>query len=229
MIDVGSTLDLISGASSGQTVTFGGTTGTLKLDNAQNFHGVVSGLGTLDGTQANSDQIDLANINYHSTSFSEHYDSVADMLTVSDGTNTAVIQLTGSYSNSSFNFVDDGNQINGVSGTSGTIVYDPPVQSSQLDQAANGTNLGVAASAANDVFVFAPTSTGPAVQHTITDFVEGLDKIDVRQFSNISASSLPTETQQGSDTLVTLDSQDTLLLKNVIATTLHASDFIVHA
>jgi hypothetical protein len=81
--------------------------------------------------------------------------------------------------------------------------------------------------AAQDQFVFAPTSSGPSVQHTITDFGVGVDKIDVRQFSNISASALPTETQQGSDTLITLDSNDTLLLKNVAAISLHASDFIV--
>ena len=67
------------------------------------------------------------------------------------------------------------------------------------------------------------------MQHTITDFVTGLDKIDLRQFSNLSSSLLPTETQQGSDTLITLDSHDTLLLKNVAAVSLHASDFIVHA
>jgi Ca2+-binding RTX toxin-like protein len=80
-----------------------------------------------------------------------------------------------------------------------------------------------------DQFVFAPTLSGPSVQHTITDFVVGLDKIDVRQFGNISASSMPTETQQGSDTLITLDSHDTLLLKGVVATALHTSDFILHA
>ena len=83
--------------------------------------------------------------------------------------------------------------------------------------------------AAQDQFVFAPTSSGPSVQHTITDFAAGVDKVDLRQFSNISASALPTETQQGSDTLITLDSHDTLLLKNIAAVNLHASDFIVHA
>jgi len=82
--------------------------------------------------------------------------------------------------------------------------------------------------AAQDQFVFAPTS-GPSVQHTITDFQVGVDKVDVRQFSNISASGLPTETQQGSDTLITLDGNDSLLLKNVAAVNLHGSDFIVHA
>src|SRR6476469_30917 len=83
--------------------------------------------------------------------------------------------------------------------------------------------------AAQDQFVFAPTSSGPSVQHTITDFAAGVDKIDVRQFSNISASALPTETQQGSDTLITLDSNDTLLLLGIAATSLHAGDFIFHA
>jgi hypothetical protein len=34
--------------------------------------------------------------------------------------------------------------------------------------------------------------------------------------------------EQGSDTLITLDGHDTLLLKNVVATSLHASDFIIH-
>jgi large repetitive protein len=79
-----------------------------------------------------------------------------------------------------------------------------------------------------DQFVFKPTQGSP-VQHTITDFITGLDKLDVRLFTNILGSALPIETQQGSNTLVTLDSNDTLLLKNVIATNLHASDFIVHA
>jgi Ca2+-binding RTX toxin-like protein len=80
-----------------------------------------------------------------------------------------------------------------------------------------------------DQFVFAPTSSGPSVQHTITDFVVGLDRLDVRQFTGLSGASTPTETQQGSDTLITLDSHDTVLLKNVVATSLHASDFILHA
>ena len=104
-------------------------------------------------------------------------------------------------------------------------------------QSTSGTNVILATnsqdvltgSAAQDQFVFAPTPSGPSVQHTITDFEVGIDKIDVSQFSNISASALPTETQQGSDTLVTLDGHDALLLKNVAAVNLHGSDFIVHA
>jgi hypothetical protein len=78
-----------------------------------------------------------------------------------------------------------------------------------------------------DQFVFKPSSGTTDVQHTITDFVAGLDKIDVRQFSNISSLADAPETQQGNDTLITLDSHETLLLKNVIATNLHSSDFII--
>ena len=51
-IDAGSTLEFVSAVSSGQMINFSTTTGILKLDNAQSFHGTVSGLATLDGTQA---------------------------------------------------------------------------------------------------------------------------------------------------------------------------------
>jgi Ca2+-binding RTX toxin-like protein len=80
-----------------------------------------------------------------------------------------------------------------------------------------------------DQFVFAPTSETAAVQHTITDFAAGLDKIDIRQFGNIGSLADLTEAQQGNDTLLTLDSHDSVLLKNVIAANLHASDFIISA
>jgi Ca2+-binding RTX toxin-like protein len=80
-----------------------------------------------------------------------------------------------------------------------------------------------------DQFVFAPTSETAAVQHTITDFAAGLDRIDIRQFGNIGSLADLTEAQQGNDTLLTLDSHDSVLLKNVIATNLHANDFIISA
>ena len=67
------------------------------------------------------------------------------------------------------------------------------------------------------------------MEHTISDFVMGLDKIDIRHFSNISTAHLPLETQLGNDTLVTLDGHDSLLMRNVTASNLHASDFILHA
>ena len=81
----------------------------------------------------------------------------------------------------------------------------------------------------SDQFVFTPTSGTNPVQHVVTDFSAPLDTIDLRQFSGISASALPTAVQVGNDTLITLDSLDSVLLKNVAASSLHASDYIVHA
>jgi hypothetical protein len=46
------------------------------------------------------------------------------------------------------------------------------------------------------------------MQHTITNFEAGVDKIDVTRFSDITASAHPTETWRGSDTLITFDSND---------------------
>jgi len=79
----------------------------------------------------------------------------------------------------------------------------------------------------HDQFVFKPTSGQDAVQHTVVDFNTNTDTIDVRQFGGISAWTDVTATQQGQDTLLTLDNHDSILLKNVIAANLHASDFIV--
>ncbi|WP_375306907.1 LamG-like jellyroll fold domain-containing protein [Bradyrhizobium sp. A11] len=83
---------------------------------------------------------------------------------------------------------------------------------------------------AKDQFVFAPTSSQDPIQHAVSDFETGLDKIDLRQFTNITSwtqVSALTE-QQGDDTLLTLDANDKILLKNVVAGNLHASDFILH-
>jgi hypothetical protein len=81
-----------------------------------------------------------------------------------------------------------------------------------------------------DQFVFKPTASPTPVQHTVTDFVAGLDKIDVRQFNNVSTSNILADVhQQNNDTLITLDTNDSVLLKNVVAANLHANDFIVHA
>jgi Ca2+-binding RTX toxin-like protein len=78
-----------------------------------------------------------------------------------------------------------------------------------------------------DNFVFAPHGGTPS-HDTITDFTVGLDKLDVRAFGALLSTSPPAAVQQGSDTLITLDSDDTVLLKNVNVSSLHNSDFIFH-
>jgi hypothetical protein len=238
-IDAGSTLELASGASSGQTITFTSNNGILKLDGAQNFKGVVAGLSSLDGTQAHSDQIDLANINHDSTTFSENYDSVANTLTVSDGTNTAVIHLVGSYTNSSFNFVDDGNQIGGVSGTSGTIIYDPPATGGQAvgvvgvhdpepvagqTIVASAPNQALVGSGVSDNFVFSFATIG---RDTVTNFNPASDMIQFGSsiFANAQAVLAAAQDDGLGNTVIAIDSHDTVTLTNVLKAQLHATDF----
>jgi hypothetical protein len=69
------------------------------------------------------------------------------------------------------------------------------------------------------------------VQHTITDFETTLDRLDLRQFSAIDGMGDTdiTIAQQGSDTLITLDGNDTILLQNVLVANIHASNFVFHA
>jgi hypothetical protein len=83
---------------------------------------------------------------------------------------------------------------------------------------------------AKDQFVFAPASSQDMVQHTVNDFEIGLDKIDLRQFTSITSWTQVSglAEQQGVDTVLTLDSNDKILLKNTVAGNLHASDFILH-
>jgi hypothetical protein len=85
-----------------------------------------------------------------------------------------------------------------------------------------------------DQFVFKPSSPTDTVtvEHTITDFDVNHDTIDLRQFANVSSAAdvLATATPQGtdgSDTLLTLDDHQTVLLKNVTAGQLHTNDFII--
>jgi VCBS repeat-containing protein len=82
--------------------------------------------------------------------------------------------------------------------------------------------------ASHDQFVFGPTSGG-LVQHTVTDFETPLDKIDLREFDSVhSIGDLTGIQQQGSDTLITIDANDKILLQNVQATSIHASNFLFH-
>jgi len=118
-----------------------------------------------------------------------------------------------------------------------------------FNEAGAGPNISLAGTSGNDVifatgqpdtltgeggqdhFVFKPSNPldTVTVEHIITDFNVNLDTIDLRQFTNVSslADLIDTATTQNGDTLLTLDDHQTLLLKNVAASSLHASDFIV--
>ena len=110
-IDNGGTAE-ISGASS-QAVTFEGATGTLKLDDAPVFTGQISGL-------TGADAIDFADISYGAnTKATFSGNANGGTLTVTNGTQTANIALSGNYLTSGWTLSSDGH--------GGTVVVDPPL------------------------------------------------------------------------------------------------------
>jgi hypothetical protein len=207
-IESGSVLNLSEASS--QVVTFAngsGTTGTLAIQHAADFTGVVNGFAG-DGTVANSDLLDLKDIGFSTltgVSYSENADHLGGALTLSDGTDTAIIKFAGSYSIDSFHFVSDGN--------GGTLVVDPP------------TAPILVGTSGQDQFTF--TNSTHSVQNTIVDFEVGQDKIDLHAFADIKSFGDIVITQQASDALVTLDDHQSILLKKLVASSLHASDFIL--
>ena len=119
-IGSGATLELAAANSS--SVTFTSSTGMLELDQPSTFDGVIFGF-TGNGTLSGSDQIDLKGLN-----FGNIQDSYSNgVLTVSNGTQSAELDFSGSYVLANFEFASDGH--------GGTIVYDPPVSST--NQAGN--------------------------------------------------------------------------------------------
>ena len=105
----GSGSEALNGASSledasavSNNVSFAvGATGTLKLDQAQNFTGSVSGFNSQNA-------LDLANISDATTTLSYSGTTTSGVLTVADGTTTAHINLTGNYTAATFTHTNDG-------------------------------------------------------------------------------------------------------------------------
>jgi hypothetical protein len=91
------------GGAFGQQVQFDdNATGTLKIDNAIDFSGMVSGFG-------NHDSIDLSNILASSASvnYTANNANSGGILTVTDGSNTANISLNGQYASADFHIAAD--------------------------------------------------------------------------------------------------------------------------
>jgi hypothetical protein len=123
----GATLELENGVSAGQTVTFLGTEGTLKLDHALTspFTGQLS---NLTGTSLIHDNIDLADMVWSATASAHYVASTATSgaLTVNDGAgHSVVLQLINYSGDGTFNVQNDGN--------GGTLVFDPPVAPASSD------------------------------------------------------------------------------------------------
>jgi hypothetical protein len=178
----------------------GGTSyGVLVLIDPSHFTGDISGFTGTAADLAHSDGIDVVGLNFNSGQFADTYDSSTGILTLSDGTNTDVLQFVGFNGDiNSFHFAEDAN------GT-GTLIIDPPgltnsaavslVSSGTTDatQTSNSnlsttnevtTELGPNASVTfghdGDHFVFNP-GIGAA---TVTNFNWQQDTIELDQFAS---------------------------------------------
>jgi len=114
----GGILEIASGGGvASSTITFAsGASGTLQLD-GNTFRGKIAGLA--DASQV----IDLRGISYNSATTTLAYsgNTLSGILTVNDGTHVAKLALMGQYVSTDFTMSGDGH--------SGTLVWDPPVDS----------------------------------------------------------------------------------------------------
>ena len=133
---------------SGQSVTFAGTTGTLKLQDAVLFTGLISGL-------AGADAIDLSGFAYGANVTATYLgNTTGGTLTVTDGAKTARIALSGDYLSSTWTLSSDGK--------GGTTVVDPTTSTNwqTLDVGGGGWVTGI--SIANDGTMVVRTDTNGA-------------------------------------------------------------------
>ena len=116
----GATLELNGPGSAGETVTFLGTQGTLKLDHSLSspFIGQISNLA---GTPLIHDSIDLADLVWNGTASAQYAASTATsgVLTVNDGNGHTEIFNLVNYTGAGSFFVQN-------DGQGGTLVFDPP-------------------------------------------------------------------------------------------------------
>ncbi len=135
---------LVFKSSFNQNVTFTGVSGVLKLADSKTYTATVTGFSLTGGTSL--DLKDVGFVSAGEATFVDNGHGTGGVLTVTDGTNTAHINLVGDYTASTFVASSDG--------SGGVIVVDPPASrsgadSSQFAQAMAGLGaLGTGNSAA---------------------------------------------------------------------------------
>ncbi|MDN4983836.1 Ig-like domain-containing protein [Bradyrhizobium sp. WYCCWR 13022] len=173
-----------------------------------------SGVGTVSPSSGSGTLSDLTTtlnngVIYNPTAAPAQKEMITMTITDSDGGSDAVHFIFTPGSNNGGNGVT-------LQGTSGEDVI-----------FATGGPDTLTGGAGADLFVITPNGSSTA-QDTITDFVEGFDKIDLRQMPGIFflADIQSRATQQGNDALIDFGATGGVILKNVLATSLLAGDFI---
>lgn len=107
-----------------------------------------------------------------------------------------------------------------IRGTSGNDTISGTAWSDTI--AGGAGNDTMSGGAGSDTFLFR-SNLG---QDTVTDFTTGTDVLEFRDgiFAD-AAAALAAATSSGSDTLITIDAGNSVLLKNVLLANLHEADF----
>jgi hypothetical protein len=213
----GDQLEFGGSVSSGQTITFEGSTGTLKLDDPTHFAGEISGLTGSDG-------INLAGFD-STTVITPLIGATETTLTVTDDNHTgplgeAVITLLGNYNGSTFNW-------SSVQG--GVLIVDPPSSSpgavtpAITTIMATGTNQTLTGTGTPDNFVFNFAAVGQA---TVTNFDADTDVLQLKSsmFANIQAILDATHQDANGDSVIALDAHDSIALTGVTKAQLNNTD-----
>jgi len=231
-IDSGATLEL-SGASSDNVLFVNNVSiaGTLVLDDAAAFSGQISGFA---GTSTTSDAIDLKSITFDSETkwtYTANSAGTGGALTIYEGVTVVdTIEFTGNYTTANFKVQSDSN--------GGTLVTDPPTSSPAVHSVimqdpgpaasstivASAPNQTLSGIAASDTFVFNFADVGHT---TVTDFHPESDMLQFKSpiFANALAALNATYDDGLGNTIVAIDSHDSITLAGVLKVQLHASDF----
>jgi hypothetical protein len=221
----------ISGANF-ETITFAGGSGTLLLDNPEDFNGEISGI-TGTGNVLDLKDFDAVNDTVVASTGADSYDGDSDTtsLVVTDETpdhvHSVTLKLAGDYSDSTWTVSDDGH--------GGVNIVDPPASGSStvVDNPALATSQTIVASEPNQTL----TGSGPSTAYvfnfagvghdTVTDFHPGTDvlQFDAGILPNAQAALNATQDDGHGNTVVTLDASDAITLSGVLKAQLHASDF----
>ena len=223
-IAAGQLLDITSADDTAVTFTDGH--GTLQLDEPAHFTGTIAGLSGA-GNVLDLDGFAAATTTAATGDGSYDGDTNTTTLTVTDasGNTTAALKLAGDLSAASWTITDDHH-----GGAELAAVPAPPL--APVIQASTSANEVLSGTSHADQFVFAASSG----HDTILGFTSGMDHIDLSALGSIvNASNIDSflashvTSPSAGDTLITLDFNDTILLRNVASSSVHAGDFILHA
>jgi hypothetical protein len=215
-------------AATSATVSFtnsNGNTGELLLNDSKDFTGTIAGFAG-DGTIANSDLIDLADVNFagvatNKTTYTENADGTGTLtLYNADGQALDSLNFSGNYQLANFTVENDGN--------GGTLIVDPPVNTNSQTTAgtivASAPNQTMSGSAPADNFVFNLAAVGHAA---IANFDPGADTIQFSSsvFVNVQSILNALHDDGHGNSVIAIDAHDSITLNGVPKAQLHVNDF----